>query len=110
MAEQGNHLRETEESRMSEVKEQWKEQGVVVPAAKSSALAVNGGSPVGAYLAQHGVGTGGTFIKFGKAGTYVKQQDETPIPHRDGGRYRARGNPGRMDQVPREGTAARAQD
>jgi hypothetical protein len=65
---------------MSEVKEQWKEQGVIVPAAKSSALAVNGGSPVGAYLAQHGVGTGGTFIKFGKAGTYVMQQDETPIP------------------------------
>jgi hypothetical protein len=42
---------------MSEVKEQWKEQGVVVPAAKSSALAVNGGSAVGAYLAEHGVGT-----------------------------------------------------
>jgi hypothetical protein len=66
---------------MSEAKEQWKQEGAVVPAAKSSALAVNGGSlPVGAYLAQHGVGTNGTFIKFGKAGTYVKQQDETPIP------------------------------
>jgi hypothetical protein len=65
---------------MSEVKERWKEQGVVVPAAKSSVLAVNGSSPVGSYLAQHGVGTSGTFIKFGKAGTYVKQQDETPIP------------------------------
>ena len=59
MAEQGNHRRETEGNRMSEVKEQWKEQGVVLPA-KSSALAVSGGSPVGAYLAQHGVGTGGT--------------------------------------------------
>jgi hypothetical protein len=80
MAEQGNDRRETEETEMSEVKEQWKEQGVVVPAVKSSALAVNGSSPVGSYLAQHGVGTSGTFIKFGKAGIYVKQQDETPIP------------------------------
>ena len=44
-----------------------------MPAAKSSALAVNGGSPVGAYLAEHGVGAGGVFIKFAKDGVYRKQ-------------------------------------
>ena len=65
---------------MSEVKEQWKEQGVIVPAAKSSALAVNGSSPIGAYLAQHGVGTGGVFIKFAKDGVYRKQADDAQIP------------------------------
>jgi hypothetical protein len=65
---------------MSEIKEQWKEQGVIVPAAKSSALAVNGGSPVGAYLAQHAVGTNGTFIKFAKDGLYRKQADDVQIP------------------------------
>jgi hypothetical protein len=79
VAEQGNHRRETEEMEMSEVKEQWKEQGVVVPAAKSSALVVKGSSPVGAYLAQHGVGTGGTFIKFAKDGVYRKQADDAQI-------------------------------
>jgi hypothetical protein len=80
VAEQGNHRREKEESRMSEVKEQWKEQGVIVPAAKSSALAVNGSSPVGAYLAQHGVGTGGVFIKFAKDGVYRRQADDAQMP------------------------------
>src|SRR5262249_23585607 len=65
---------------MSEVKQQWREQGVVVPMAKSSALAMNGGSPVGAYLAQHAVGTSGTFIKFAKDGVYRKQADDVQIP------------------------------
>jgi hypothetical protein len=65
---------------MSEVNEQWKEQGVIVPAAKSSALAANGSSPVGTYLAQHGVGTGGVFIKFAKDGVYRKQADDAQIP------------------------------
>jgi hypothetical protein len=65
---------------MSEINKQWKEQGVIVPAAKSPALAVNGGSPVGAYLAQHGVGTGGVFIKFAKEGVYRKQADDAQIP------------------------------
>jgi hypothetical protein len=54
------------------------ENGQDVPAMKSLVPVTNDG--VGSYLAQHGVGTSGTFIKFGKAGTYVKQQDETPIP------------------------------
>src|SRR5262245_19496941 len=65
---------------MSEVKEQWKEHGVVVPKAKSSALVMNGSSPVGAYLAQHAVGTSGTFIKFAKDGVYRKQADDVQIP------------------------------
>src|SRR5262249_6693620 len=110
VAEQGNHRRETEESRMSEVKEQWNEQGIIVPAAKSSALAVNGGSPVGAYLAQHGVGTGGTFIKFGKAGHLREAAGRDSDPHRDRGRYRVRGNQGWVDQVLGKGTTARTQD
>src|SRR5262245_17739302 len=80
VAEQGNHRRETEEIRMSEVKEQWKEQGVVVPAAKSMGLAGNGSSAVGAYLAEHGVGTSGVFIKFAKDGVYRKQADDAQIP------------------------------
>jgi hypothetical protein len=80
VAEQGNHRRETEETEMSEVKEQGKEQGIIVPAAKSPTLAVNGSSPVGSYLAQHGVGTGGVFIKFAKDGVYRKQSDDAQIP------------------------------
>jgi RecA-family ATPase len=80
VAEQGNHTRATKGTEMSEVKEQWKEQGVIVPAAKSSALAVNGSSSVGSYLAQHGVGTGGVFIKFAKDGVYRKQADDAQIP------------------------------
>src|SRR5262249_29621632 len=54
--------------------------GVIVPAAKSSALAVNGGSPVGTYLAQHGVGIGGVFIKFSKDGGYCKQAEDAQNP------------------------------
>src|SRR5262245_61066100 len=65
---------------MSEVKQQWKSQGVVVPAAKSSALAANGSSPVGAYLAQPGVGPSGVFSKFAKDGVYRKQADDAQIP------------------------------
>jgi hypothetical protein len=66
---------------MSEtLKQQRQEQGVIVPMAKSSALAVNGSSPVGAYLAQHSVGTGGVFIKFAKDGLYRKQSDDAQIP------------------------------
>jgi hypothetical protein len=65
---------------MSEVKEQWKDQGVVVPMSKSSAPSMNGSSPVGAYLAQHAVGTSGTFIKFAKDGLYRKQADDVQIP------------------------------
>jgi hypothetical protein len=80
VAEQGNHTRATKGTEMSEVKEQWKEQGVVVPAAKSSALAANGSSSVGSYLAQHGIGTGGVFIKFAKDGVYRKQADDAQIP------------------------------
>jgi hypothetical protein len=72
--------RQRKERKVSEVKEQWKEQGAVVPMAKSSALAMNGSSPVGAYLAQHAVGTSGTFIKFAKDGVYRRQIDGAEIP------------------------------
>jgi hypothetical protein len=62
------------------LKQQREQQGVIVPAAKSSALTMNGSSPVGSYLAQHGVGTGGVFIKFAKDGVYRKQADDAQIP------------------------------
>jgi hypothetical protein len=64
---------------MSEVKQQWKDQGAVVPMAKT-ALGMNGSSPVANYLAQHGVGTSGVFIKFAKDGVYRKQSDDAQIP------------------------------
>jgi hypothetical protein len=45
-----------------------------LPVTKSS-------SPVAAYLAAHGVGMAGTFIKFdGKEGKFVKSIDDTEIP------------------------------
>jgi hypothetical protein len=62
------------------LKQQRQEQGAIVPAGKSSMPAVGGSSPVGAYLIQHGVGTGGTFIKFAKDGVYRKQADDAQIP------------------------------
>ena len=40
----------------------------------------NGGSPIGAYLAKHGVGASGTFIKFAKDGVFRKQLDDAKIP------------------------------
>jgi hypothetical protein len=41
----------------------------------------NTNSPVSAYLAAHGIGMAGTFIKFdGKEGKFVKSQDDTEIP------------------------------
>jgi hypothetical protein len=43
--------------------------------------ATTSNSPVAAYLAAHGVGMAGTFIKFdGKEGKFVKSQDDTEIP------------------------------
>ena len=42
----------------------------------------NGSSPIGAYLAKHGVGASGTFIKFGKGGYFCKQLDDVPIPEK----------------------------
>jgi hypothetical protein len=63
---------------MSEMKAQAQREGVVVPLAKAAALA--DASPVGAYLAKHGVGASGTFIKFGKDGSYRKQLDDVLIP------------------------------
>src|SRR5262245_6169604 len=62
------------------LKQQRQVQGIIVPAARNSTLAVNGSSPVGAYLAQHGIGTGGTFIKFAKDGVYRRQSDDAQIP------------------------------
>jgi hypothetical protein len=40
----------------------------------------NGSSPIGAYLAKHGVGASGTFIKFAKDGVFRKQIDDAEIP------------------------------
>jgi hypothetical protein len=41
----------------------------------------NTASPVSAYLAAHGVGMAGTFMKFdGKEGKFVKSQDGTELP------------------------------
>ena len=40
----------------------------------------NGGSPIGAYLAKHGVGASGTFIKFAQDGVFRKQIDDAKIP------------------------------
>jgi hypothetical protein len=57
---------------------QREQQGAIVPAGKA-ALA-NGGSPVSAYLAAHGVGMSGTFFKFAKDGKFRKTGDEEEIP------------------------------
>src|SRR5262249_44931702 len=54
------------------------EEGAIVPASKR-ALA-NGGSPVSAYLAAHGVGMSGTFFKFAKDGKFRKTSDDEEIP------------------------------
>jgi len=61
-----------------DLKQQRDQQGAIVPAAKT-ALA-NGGSPVSAYLAAHGVGMSGTFFKFAKDGKFRKTSDEEEIP------------------------------
>jgi len=63
---------------MSELKQQREQQGVIVPAGKA-ALA-NGGSPVSAYLAAHGVGMSGTFFKFAKDGRFRKSTDDEEVP------------------------------
>src|SRR5262249_54838034 len=64
---------------MSNLKEQREQKGVIVPAAKTTALA-NGGSPVSAYLSAHGVGMSGQFFKFSKDGKFRKTSDEEEIP------------------------------
>jgi hypothetical protein len=63
---------------MSELKQQREQQGVVVPASKAALM--NGGSPVSAYLAAHGVGMAGTFFKFAKDGKFRKTGDDEEIP------------------------------
>jgi hypothetical protein len=63
---------------VSEPKVQREAEGVIVPAARAALM--NGSSPVGSYLAKHGVGASGTFIKFAKDGVYRKQIDDTEIP------------------------------
>src|SRR5262249_58386792 len=61
-----------------ELRRAREQQGVIVPTGRA-ALA-NGGSPVSAYLAAHGVGMNGTYFKFGKDGKFVKSSDEEEIP------------------------------
>src|SRR5262245_48257085 len=61
-----------------ELKQQLKEQGAIVPAAK--AALTNGSSPVSAYLAAHGVGMSGKFFKFAKDGKFRTTGDDSEIP------------------------------
>jgi hypothetical protein len=61
------------------LKEQREQQGVIVPASKTTAL-TNNASPVSAYLAAHGVGMNGTFFKFAKDGKFRKTSDDEEIP------------------------------
>jgi hypothetical protein len=63
----------------TDLKEQRKQQGVIVPASKTTAL-TNAASPVSAYLAAHGVGMSGTFFKFAKDGKFRKTADDEEIP------------------------------
>src|SRR5512133_2440715 len=61
--------RQRKASQMSEALKQASEkEGAIVPASKGAL--VNGGSPVSAYLAAHGVGMAGTFFRFGKHGKF----------------------------------------
>jgi len=46
---------------------------------KKELTLTNGSSPIGAYLAKHGVGASGTFIKFAKDGVFRKQLDDAKI-------------------------------
>jgi len=61
------------------LRQQREDHGVVVPADKLPAV-TNGSSPVAAYLAEHGVGLGGTFFKFAKDGKFRKTSDDEEIP------------------------------
>ena len=63
----------------SEVLRQQREQhGVIVPAGRLPTT--NRGSNYSAYAAEHGVGQGGTFIKFSKDGKFIKTIDDEEIP------------------------------
>jgi hypothetical protein len=61
------------------LRQQREDHGVVVPTDKLPAV-TNGSSPVAAYLAEHGVGMGGTFFKFAKDGRFRKTSDDEEIP------------------------------
>ena len=61
-----------------ELKQQRKDEGAIISADKR--MPASGQSPASAYLARHGVGALGTFIKFGKNGAYQKQLDDAEIP------------------------------
>jgi hypothetical protein len=50
-----------------------------LPTVHKTAL-TTGASPVAGYLAEHGVGMGGTFIKFAKDGKFRKTNDDEEIP------------------------------
>ena len=63
---------------MSELKQQREQEGAIVPT--SNRALANGGSPVSAYLAAHGVGMSGTFFKFAKDGKFRKTSDDEEIP------------------------------
>jgi hypothetical protein len=61
------------------LRQQREDHGVITPADKLLAV-TNGSSPVAAYLAEHGVGMGGTFFKFAKDGRFRKTSDDEEIP------------------------------
>src|SRR6516162_5045754 len=64
---------------MSEaLKQQRETEGTIIPASKRELM--NSGSPVSAYLAQHGLGMSGTFFKFAKDGRFRKTSDDEEIP------------------------------
>jgi hypothetical protein len=63
---------------MSALKEQREQQGVIVPVGKTALM--RSASPVGAYLAAHGVGMSGTFFKLSKEGKFIKTSDDEEVP------------------------------
>jgi hypothetical protein len=63
------------------LKQQREDHGAILPAEKASKLpAVNGNSPIASYLAEYGVGMGGTFFKVAKDGKFRKTSDDEEIP------------------------------
>jgi hypothetical protein len=82
------------------LKQQREDHGAILPAENASKLpaVMNGNSPIASYLAEYGVGMGGTFFKFAKDGKFRKTSDDEEIP--EGTElvvvYE---DPGRLDQI-----------
>ena len=65
--------------KVSDLKQQREEHGVIVPAAKSGLLATTSRGGLDAYLAKHDVGDGGKFVKFGKEGSFIIPSEQDKI-------------------------------